>query len=239
MYVGVLPLKNCIRLFNVFALVFGGIVSANASPILVLGSYGTTASNPGVGNTAVTYDSADSIVNNGSTSTFDISPGTIWHAPTGTSSWVSYNATTGPTSNFATPNGDYIYKSTFTISPGDVNSVGTLTVLADDTLSVFLNNSLILEAAGPLSASNPYSLCSNVGANCVTPLTFNFTGLQAGLNQLEFDVKQVAGVDEGLDFSGSIDPSDPSAVPEPFSLALLGTGMLSLVGVCRRYVQAS
>ncbi len=75
-----------------------------------------------------------------------------------------------------------------------------------------------------------------MGPNCETPLTFTFTGLQAGLNELEFDVKQVNGVDEGLDFSGSIDSSP--AVPEPLSLVLFGTGMLGLVGLSRRYVNA-
>jgi hypothetical protein len=233
-------LKNGIRLLNVFALVFGVIVSAHASTILVLGSFGSTAANPGVDNTAVTYDSAASIVNNGSTSTFDITPGTIWHAPTGTSSWVSFNASSGPTSNVVVPNGDYIYNTTFTLTPGEVaGATGTLTVLADDTVSVFLNNSMILQAAGPLSATNPYTECSNSGPSCVTPLTFSFTGLQAGLNQLEFDVKQVDGVDEGLNFSGTIDAVvGASAVPEPFSLALFGTGILSLVGLSRRFVSA-
>jgi hypothetical protein len=127
------------------------------------------------------------------------------------------------------------------LSPSQVaGTTGTLTVLADDTVSVFLNNSLILQAAGPMSTANPYSQCSNVGPNCITPLTFTFTGLQAGLNQLEFDVKQVDGVDEGLDFSGTIDGIiTTSAVPEPFSLALFGTGILSLVGLSRRFVKSS
>ncbi len=230
-------MKNCMRLFKVIAFVLGGIISANASPILLLGSYGTTALNPGVGNTAVTYDFAGSTVNDGSNATFDISPGSVWHAPTGNSSFVSYNANTGPTSNLVAPNGDYIYNSTFTLTPAQLaGATGSITVLADDTVSVFLNNSLILQAAGPLSAANPYTECSNVGPNCETPLTFTLTGLQAGLNQLEFDVKQVDGADEGLDFSGSI---NSSAVPEPLSLALLGTGMLALVGLSRRFVNAN
>ena len=233
-------MKKRTRLLSIFALVFGSIVSAKASPILILGSYATTAANPGFDNTATIYDPVDSTVNNGSTSTFDISAGSVWHAPTSNSSFISFNSSTGPTSNFVVPNGDYVYTSTFNISPADVNDVGTLTVLADDTVAVFLNNSLILQAGGPLSASNPYSECSSVGPNCLTPLTFTFTGLQAGLNQLEFDVKQVNGTDEGLDFEGAINSAVAanSAVPEPFSLALLGTGFLGFLGISRRYINA-
>jgi hypothetical protein len=229
-------LKKRSRLFTVSALIFGGFLSAGASPIL-LGSYGTSALNPGVANSATTYDPVDSTVNDGSTSTFDIDQGTAWHAPTGNSSYVSFNASTGPTSSLVVPNGTYVYNTTFTISPADVNSVGTLTVLADDTVSVFLNNSLILASAGPMGPSNSYAKCSDTGPNCIAPLTFTFTGLAEGLNELTFDVKQVNGASEGLDFSGSI--ADSSAVPEPFSLALFGTGMLCLVGLSRRYVAAS
>jgi hypothetical protein len=225
-------LKKRSRLFTVSALVFGGFVSASASPIL-LGSFGTSALNPGVANSATTYDPADSAVNNGSTSTFDISAGSIWHAPTGNSSYVSFNPSTGPTSSLVVPNGTYVYNTTFTISPADVSGVGTLTVLADDTVSVFLNNSLILQAAGPMGPGNSYAKCSDVGPNCITPLTFSFTGFIEGLNQLTFDVEQVNAASEGLDYSGSI--SDAAAVPEPFSLTLFGTGLLGLVGLSRRY----
>ena len=229
-------MKKPVRLFTVSALVFGGLLSASASPILVLGSYGTTNSNPGVANSATTYDPLASSVNSGSNTTFDISPGSTWHAPTGNSSWVSFNTGTGPTSSLVVPNGTYVYDTTFTVS-GAANSSGTLTILADDTVSVFLNNSLILASAGPMGPNNSYATCSDVGPNCITPLTFTFTGLAEGLNELTFDVKQVNGGNEGLDFSGSItDP--PGSVPEPFSLALFGTGMLGLVGLSRRYLAA-
>ena len=222
------------RFFIACAAVFGGYVSAQGSPIL-LGSYGTTSPNPGVANTAVTYDPLNSTVNSGSTATFDISPGTVWHAALPNSSWVSFNAATGPTSSLVVPNGDYIYTTTFTLAAADAADVATLSLLADDTVSVFLNNTLIQQAAGPLGPGNPYSMCSNTGPNCITPLTVTLTGLQAGLNTLTFDVKQVNGVSEGLDFSGSL---TPAAVPEPASLALFGSGLLGLVGLTRRYLAA-
>jgi hypothetical protein len=225
-------LKKPKRLFTLSALIFGGLVYAKASPIL-LGSYGTSALNPGVANSSTTYDPTASTVNSGSDATFDISAGSVWHAPTGNSSYVSFNPATGPTSSLVVPNGSYVYNTTFAISPTEVADVGTLTVLADDTVSVFLNNSLILQAAGPMGPSNSYAKCSDVGPNCITPLTFSFTGFVEGLNQLTFDVEQVNAASEGLDYSGSI--SDAAVVPEPFSLALFGTGMLGLVGLSRRY----
>ena len=219
------------------ALLLGGFVFAHADTIMFLGSYGTSAPNPGVGNTATTYDPLASTVNSGSTSTFNISPGTVWHAPTGNSSWVSFNAGTGPTGSVVTPNGDYIYTTTFNLAGANLNNdTASLSVLADDTLSVFLNGNLILQSAGPMGSSNSYAKCSDVGPNCVNPLTFNFTGLAAGQNTLTFDVKQVNLANEGLDFSGSIDA--PSAVPEPLPLALLGTGLLGLVGLSRRFITA-
>ncbi len=222
------------RLFIACAAIFGGYVSAQGSPIL-LGSYGTTSTNPGVVNSSVIYDPVDSTVNSGSTCTFNISSGTVWHAALPNSSYVSFNASTGPTSTLVVPNGDYIYTTNFTLAAADAADVATLSLLADDTVSVYLNNVLVQKAAGPLGPGNTYAICSNVGPNCVTPLTLTLTGLQAGLNTLTFDVKQVNGASEGLDFSGSI---APSAVPEPASLALFGTGLFGLVGLSRRYLAA-
>jgi hypothetical protein len=223
-------LKNYARLVITSAILFGGLISARADSIL-LGSYGTIATNPGVSNTASTYDFADSQVNNGSSSTFNISPGSTWHAPIGTSSWVSFNASTGPTSSYVAPNGTYVYNTTFNFPSADYS--GTLTVLADDTVAIYLNGNLILQSAGPMGPGNSYAMCSDVAPNCLTPLTFNFTGFTAGVNDLTFDVNQVNLVNEGLDFSGSV--SD-SAVPEPLPLVLFGTGLIGLVAISRRYI---
>jgi hypothetical protein len=220
------------RLLLTSAFVLFGYVFAHADTIL-LASYGTSALNPGVANTATTYDPTISAVNNGSTNTFNISPGSTWHAPVGSSSWVSFNAGTGPTSNVVVANGDYFYHTTFNVSAADVNDIVTLTVLADDTLSVFLNNSLVLQSAGLMGPNNSYATCSDVGPGCITPLTFSFGGLVAGQNVLTFDVKQVNLVDEGLDFSGSV-----SSIPEPMPLALFGTGLLGMVAFTRRYFTA-
>jgi hypothetical protein len=218
-------------------ILLGSFAYAHASST-ILGSYGTTSPNPGVANTALTYDSADSTVNNGSSSTYDISPGSTWHAALSNSSYISFSPDTGPTSNLVAPNGDYIYNTTFTLAAASAAEIATMSILADDTVSVFLNKQLILSSAGPMGAGNSYARCSDVGPNCLTPLTFTFAGLQAGLNQLEFDVKQVNGANEGLDFFASI-PDPPGTVPEPLSLALFGTGLLGLLGISRRYVNST
>jgi hypothetical protein len=223
-------LKNFKEMVIASALAFGGLLSAHADSIL-LGSYATTATNPGVANTATTYDPLTSTVDTGSNATFDISAGSVWHAPIGSSSWVSFNAGTGPTSTVVAPNGTYVYNTTFDLGTSAANDVGTLSVLADDTVSVFLNNALILQAAGPMGSTNSYAKCSDIGPNCITPLTFSFTGFTAGVNTLTFDVEQVNLANEGLDFSGSVS----SSVPEPLSLILFGTGLISLVGLSRRY----
>ena len=214
------------------AIIFGSFVTANADVFLVLGSYGSSTPNPGLGNSATIYNPLASTVNSGSTSTFNISSGTVWHPAIEGSNWVSFDPGTGPTSGVIVPNGDYIYSTTFNVFGEEVAGTGGLSVLADDTVSVFLNGNLILPSAGPMGPNNSYAMCSDVGPNCITPLHFNFTAFAAGLNTLTFDVKQVNGVNQGLDYFGIL----TSPVPEPLPLVLLGTGLLALVGLSRRHI---
>ena len=46
--------------------------------------------------------------------------------PTANSSYVSFNAATGPTSSLVVPNGDYIYNTMFNLTAAEAAGVGTL-----------------------------------------------------------------------------------------------------------------
>lgn len=206
------------------------ILTTAAHADSLLGSYATGAINPGVINTSTVYAPADSKSNNGFTTTYALSPGSTWHATLPNSTYVSYDHNTAPGGNVVAPNGDYIYRSSFTLTASQVaNSIASLTVLADDTVAIYLNNTLILAAASPKGSGNTYAMCSDTGPNCLTPTTFTFSGLTTGVNVLTFDVKQINLASEGLDFSGSI-----TAIPEPATLALFSTGMLGMAGMVRR-----
>jgi hypothetical protein len=232
-------IRTC-KFLVISAFLVGGFTAGHAST-LTLGSFATTVANPGYANTATLYVPGSSTVNNGSTDTYDVSAGTVWHSALGSSSYVSYDPGTGADLTTIAPNGDYIYTTTFTIPSKTTDNTyeGSLTVLADDTLSVYLNGTLILAAPSGVGAENSYAHCSDTVPNCKTPFTFSFDGISNGFNVLTFDVKQVAGSNEGLDYEGAIVGSmvpslasqDPT--PEPSTLILMGTGMAGFAMLLR------
>jgi hypothetical protein len=209
-----------------------GLASATT---LNLASYGTTATAPvGVANSATQFNGALVIAIPpvmGAGPTYNLPTGGVWTAPTGASSWVGIDRRDYPGGGHVEPDGVYDYTSTFYLSNASLAS-GTLTVMADDTTSVWLNNTELVDAASFLF---PASSCTAANPNCMSPLTINLAGFQNGINTLRFDVHQDFGSATGLDFSGTV-----NVTPEPNSFLLLSSGLSTLAGVAfrRRRMQA-
>ncbi len=158
--------------------------------------------------------------------------GGVWVGPLAGSSWVSF-ANTAPGA-LVPNNGDYVYMTTFdTTSLGAGALTGSMTILADDTVSVFLNGTALgneAETAQPVGADGH---CSSGVPSCTNAAgtTFALTGLTNGVNTLYFVVEQTGLAAEGLDFTAT---ASTSAVPEPSTLLMLGTGLLGSAGALFR-----
>jgi hypothetical protein len=208
------------------------IATAFASADTVtLASFGSTGATPsGVNNTALKFTADSTGVPIGTGATSDLNPGGVWTNPVTTfanSLWVSYNAGTAPGGAVIAPNGTYTYTSTFSDTLGASYS-GTFEVMADDTVDVFLNGvKFITDSVGSPNDNK----CESTVPNCTTvdSVAWSFTG--TGSETLTFVVDQVGLSATGVDFDAKV---VSSVVPEPNTLLLLGTGLVSAAGALFR-----
>ena len=187
------------------------------------------------------FSSAGTTTNSSASPTQNIDMHPFWAGPFAGSSWVSYTSSGNPSDpDFVqVPNGTAVtFTATFTLSEAVTTAV--LRVLADDTTNVVVNGTEIF----PANLTGPYPVCSTTPIGCLTSTEGKFTTsqlapyLKIGVNTIQFTVYQEGGGSYGLDYAGVIN-GGTSTVPEPGTILLLGTGLLSAVGAARKRKQRS
>ena len=170
--------------------------------------------------------------NNAAAATLAIAPNGGWAAPLPGSSWVSYGITGDPNAAgyFMPANGTIVsfYDILFVSEPV---LAGTITVRADDSTSLLINNQVVFNEA--TFVNNGYNICSDFAPGCLnsTQLTVNIAPfLQQGNNTFQFNVAQRNSISFGLNYTGEV---TTGAIPEPSTYALIGSALLGL-GILRR-----
>ncbi len=244
-------MKNLLKLSALAAVLVGSATYASASVITInLGSYGNQTDlianpSPTPDNLALSFIGFQTNIYNNptnnqgttapasNTNTYNVAPG-VWTAAGAGSVWVSENPGAGNGGGVVLEDGTYDYTTTFTVGTTSQYS-GGIWVMADDTTNVLLNTVQIQpDSPQQGGAQSGFPECSTGTPNCITPVFVSLDGFYtAGTYTLEFDVQQDAQVSTGVDFYGSI-----TAVPEPSSLLMLGTGLMGSAGMLFRRMRS-
>src|SRR5260370_455211 len=176
-------MKLCARLSALGAVLVLSTAFASAD-ILYLASYGQNSGSGGNNNSPLgviappVFAVPNGFTNmvpvlppSGQTTNLTVSNNNVWNVALfnalGTSSWVSYDQTGPESSPFVnTPNGNYFFSTVFDIgatsTPSDAH--GTISVMADDTVIVFLNgHQLNTPTGGP---GDTFFHCSDGVPSC-------------------------------------------------------------------------